>query len=39
MILFEEGDAEDLEELLLDQEEQVRLEESDAREQQASYDC
>jgi hypothetical protein len=32
MILFEEGNAEDLEELLLDQEEQVRLEESDARE-------
>ena len=38
MILFEDGDAEDLEELLLDQEEQVRLEESDAREKQASYD-
>ena len=38
MLLFEDGDAEDLEELLLDQEEQVRLEESDAREKQASYD-
>lgn len=38
MILFEDGDAEDLEELLFDQEEQVRLEESDACEKQASYD-
>lgn len=38
MILFENGDTEDLEELLLDQEEQVGLEKSDAREQHASYD-
>jgi len=38
IILFEEGDAENLEELLLDHEKQVRLEESDAREQHASYD-
>ena len=38
IILFEEGDAEYLEELLLDHVDQVRLEESDAREQHASYD-
>jgi len=38
IVLFEEGDAEDLEELLLDHEEQVRLKESDAREKHASYD-
>jgi hypothetical protein len=38
IILFEEGDAEYLEELLLDHVDKVRLEESDAREQHASYD-